>query len=106
MTIVSISLVMGGTEVVLRTALAAAPSPGSVRPWLHGSSSFNHSAIFQQQAADLNGYEAASASVSASASAIDGDGDGDGDHDDHEPYIVFGYGSLIFRVRSIPLPTN
>jgi hypothetical protein len=29
----------------------------------------------------------------------DGDGDGDGDHDD-PPYIVFGYGSLIFRVRS------
>jgi hypothetical protein len=30
-----------------------------------------------------------------------GSGDGDGDHED--PYIVFGYGSLIFRVRSISI---
>lgn len=27
-------------------------------------------------------------------------GDGDGNHHDDPPYIVFGYGSLIFRVRS------
>jgi hypothetical protein len=32
------------------------------------------------------------------------DGDGDGDHDD-PPYIVFGYGSLIFRVRFNPFTT-
>ena len=29
----------------------------------------------------------------------DGDGDGNGDGDGGEPYVVFGYGSLIFRVR-------
>jgi hypothetical protein len=37
----------------------------------------------------------------ANGSGGGGDGDG-GDHED--PYIVFGYGSLIFRVRSIYHP--
>jgi hypothetical protein len=39
----------------------------------------------------------------ANGHAASGD-DGDGDHDD-PPYIVFGYGSLIFRVRFNPFTT-
>jgi hypothetical protein len=41
---------------------------------------------FEQQQALANGSGSGS-----------GDGDGDGD----DPYIVFGYGSLIFRVRFV-----
>jgi hypothetical protein len=47
----------------------------------------------QQQQQQANGYAASG-----------DDGDGDGDHDD-PPYIVFGYGSLIFRVRFNPFTT-
>ena len=40
----------------------------------------------------------------ANGSGGDGRDDDDGDRDD--PYIVFGYGSLIFRVRSTPPPPS
>lgn len=48
----------------------------------------------QPEPEQANGYAAAPASLSLSA-------DGNDDHDrDDPPYVVFGYGSLIFRVCS------